>query len=376
MSLGLIAYTYLIYPALVIAWEKLTADLGEPEVKTYPSVSMVISAWNEEEVLEEKIQNCLALEYPAQKVEFLIGSDASTDRTNEILKSLADERFRIRIFSQRRGKSAVLNRLVPQAEGELIVFSDANSQYQPDALKKITRWFTNPAVGGVCGRLKLINATGEPGGEGEGLYWRFEDQIKQAEGSLHSVISANGAILAIRKELYRELPEDRAVNDDLILTAAVVKAGKRMIYEPEAVAVENTSPDMGHEFSRKIRVSVSNFNSLPEAAGMLHPRSLFSSWAFFSHKILRWMVPLFGLGMLLSNFLLLQEGGMYPYLFGGQMIVYLGALLGFLGDLLWGSSGPFIPFYYLAMINLAIVIGAWRTIFGEQQGAWDRIPRT
>jgi cellulose synthase/poly-beta-1,6-N-acetylglucosamine synthase-like glycosyltransferase len=207
------------------------------------------------------------------------------------------------------------------------------------------------------------------------LYWRFEDQIKQAEGSLHSVISANGAILAIRKELYRKLPEHRAVNDDLILTAAVVKAGKRMIYEPEAVAVENTSPDMGHEFARKIRVSVSNFNSLPEAAGMLHPRSLFSSWAFFSHKILRWMVPLFGLGMLVSNFLLLQEGGMYPYLIVGQMVVYLGALLGFLGDLLWGSSGPFIPFYYLAMINLAIVIGAWRTIFGDQQGAWDRIPR-
>ena len=375
--LGFIAYTYFIYPGLVMVFSRLFP--GQPEVREgeYPLVSMVVAAYNEEAVLEQKIQNCRQLDYPLERIEFLFGSDASTDRTNDILEAAAadDDQMRAFLYQQRRGKSGVLNQLVPEARGEILIFSDANSQYHPDAARRIAHWFSDPEVGGVCGRLRLINSTGEPGGEGEGLYWRYEDKIKQAEGELHSVISANGAIFSIRRELFSPLPTQRAVNDDLILTSAVIRQGKRVIYDPQAVAEENTSPDMKNEFRRKIRINLSSFNSLPEVGRILHPRYGFSAWAFFSHKILRWMVPILGLGMLASNLLLLTTGGIYPYLMGGQLLVYLGALLGFLGDLVWGVSGPFIAFYYLAMINLAIVLGVWRTLFGEKKGAWGRIPR-
>jgi len=211
--LGLILYTYLIYPFLV----NLLAALFQrktPVVEIdFPPVSMVIPAYNEEEVLEEKINNCLAIDYPEEQIKFLFGSDGSSDGTNRILQSIDNPQIRPFLFSDREGKSSVLNKLVPEVEGSIVILSDANSIYHPESIKRLVSYFADPSIGGVCGRLDLVNISGNPGGKGEGLYWRFENSIKKAESSLHSVISSNGAIFAIRKDLFDPLPTKYIQND-------------------------------------------------------------------------------------------------------------------------------------------------------------------
>jgi len=374
LCLGLIIYTYLIYPLLIMIWARLFPQKIEIYKNYFPSVTMIIAAHNEEDSLPEKINNCLELDYPPGKIDFMIGSDGSTNGTPDILQESNDTRIKTFLFSERRGKIAVLNDLMSKAGGEVIIFSDANTIYQSDAIKKMTQYFADPLVGGVCGQLQLINPDGNPGGEGEGLYWRFENQIKKAEGAIRSVISANGAIFAVRKELFRPLSVSLSLNDDFMTTLDILREQKRVIYEPKAMAAEYTSPNMEGEFARKIRISSLNFNAVPSMLTLLHPRYGFTALAIFSHKLLRWMVPFLGFGMLLTNIILLSRGGIYPFLMIGQSLVYGGALMGYLGDRLFGRSGPFIPFYYLAMINIAIVLGLWRSLTKTQEQTWKRVP--
>jgi biofilm PGA synthesis N-glycosyltransferase PgaC len=373
LCLGLIAYTYLIYPGLIFLLARLFPRPIKEKSDITPPVVMLIAAYNEEDVLLEKIENCLALDYPRDKIRFIFGSDGSTDATNQILFSQTHPQIQSELFPTREGKSSVLNKLVSMVNEEIIILSDANTIYHPEAVKKMIRHFSDPDIGGVCGKLSLQNESGAPGGEGEGLYWRYENMIKKAEGTLNSVISANGAIFAIRKELFSPLPIEVIVNDDFSITLMVLQKKFRVVYEPTAIAVEKASPNMKGEFLRKIRISSLNFNSLPEMIPLMHPRYGFTALAIFSHKILRWMVPLFDFGLLISNFILLREGGIFTVLLMGQGVIYLGALLGFLGDKIFDNAGPFIPFYYLAMINIALVIGFWRSLTKTQKRAWDRV---
>lgn len=373
ICLGLITYSYFIYPGLISLAAVLFPRRSKGEEDFLPMLTMVIPAHNEEAVLEEKIQNCLSLDYPPERIEFLFGSDGSEDGTNRILRSQSHPRIRSFIYPQRRGKSAVLNALVPEAGGDIVVFSDANSIYEADAVRRLVPHFSDPSIGGVCGKLVLSNPSGSPGGAGEGLYWRFENTIKEAEGSVHSLISANGAIFAIRKGLYEPLPTKVSVNDDFMITLQVLSQGRRVIYEPNAVATERTSPDMESEFVRKIRISSLNFNALPEMLQRMMNMEILPTLALFSHKLLRWWVPFWGLGLLISNLYLLGQGAFYSAFLVFQGIVYLGALLGFVGDRLFNRSGPFVPFYYLAMVNLAIVVGLWRSLNGNQPLEWERV---
>lgn len=373
ICLGLIAYTYFIYPFLVILIARFIPGKNAVNGIKFPPVTMVIPAYNEEGVLLEKIANCQTLIYPDDKIKFLFGSDGSTDQTNQILGAIDHPQFQVRLFSERNGKSTVLNKLVQEIEDEILLFSDANSIYHPDAVEKLVRHFADPAVGGVCGKLKLNTPGDDPGGQGEGLYWRYENLIKEAEGRIRSVISANGSILAIRREFFKPFPMDRPINDDMMLTFEILKGGAVVRYEPEAMAEEMTSPSMEGEFIRKIRISSLNFNGLPEMVRLLNPAYGFIALALFSHKLVRWLVPFLAVGMLVSNLLLIGKGGLYTYTLLGQVLVYLGALLGYLGDHWLDRSGPFLPFYYLAMSNLALIIGLGRSLTGSQSIAWERV---
>ena len=335
---------------------------------------MVIIAYNEEEVLERKIENCLALDYPPERIEFLFGSDGSSDLTNHILRACNEERVQAFIYQERRGKTSALNSIVPEASGDILLFSDANSICQPNAVKKLVQYLVDPTVGGVCGRLQLLNPSGNPGGQGEGLYWSYENLVKESEGAIQSVIGANGAIYAIRAALFRPLPTKTLIMDDFVITLQLLEQGYRVIYEPSAIATEYTSPDMESEFTRKIRIAAANFNALPYMLKLLIPSNGFNALAIFSHKILRWMVPFLAAGMLVSNLMLLGLGWVYHATLGFQLVIYIAALLGYLGDRLFQNSGPFIAFYYLGMINLALLIGFWRSITGTQKRAWKRVP--
>ena len=271
ICLGLIAFSYLIYPGLIMVIAILFPRSTKPDPGEYPEVVMVISAYNEESALREKIENCLEINYPEDKLRFVFGSDGSTDRTNEILAE-APSRIQSIIFPEREGKIQVLNKLVPDIKEELVLFSDANTIYQPGSVKLLTAHFADPNVGGVCGKLNLVNPSHTPGGAGESLYWRYENLIKQAEGKIKSVISANGAIFAIRRDLYEPLPEDIIVNDDFSNTLTILRKNKRVVYDPRAIAEEKTSPDMESEFIRKVRISALNFNASPELIPFLHPK--------------------------------------------------------------------------------------------------------
>ena len=315
---------------------------------------MVIPAYNEEAILKEKIVNCHSLEYPADQIRFLFGSDGSSDRTNQILEGIDHPQFQVRIFPAREGKSAMLNKLVEEIDDEILLFSDANSIYHPQAVAKLVRHFNNPDVGGVCGKLQLINPCGDPAGQGEGLYWWYENKIKEAEGMIRSVISANGSIFAIRREFYKSLPTDRPINDDLILTLEVLRESAVVRFEPQAMTEEVTSPCIEGEFTRKIRISSLNFNGLPDIVPLLHPQYGVTALALFSHKLIRWLVPFLALGLLVSNLLLLGDGDLIP-IPSSDKSFYTGALVGYLGDHWFDRSGPFLPFYYLAMINLALL---------------------
>lgn len=370
-SLFIIVYVYIFYPVLVIILGRLFSNKSEVRHDFYPSVSMVVSVYNEETILREKLKNCLDISYPENKIEFIFGSDGSCDETNDILENNRSFQIKSFIFPARRGKSKLLNELVPKATGDIILFSDANSMYEVNAVKKLVPYFADKNVGGVCGKLKLIDPIGSPGGEGESLYWRYENLIKNAEGLIYSVISANGAIFAVKKELLNPLPTDLPINDDFILTLQVLRNGKRVMYEPNAIAKEETSPDMESEFMRKVRIASLNFNAIPEMINLLNPMQGFVAFSLFSHKLLRWFLPLFGISFFVSNLCLLNQGNIYNIFFLIQVIIFMGALLGYGADRIFGRSGPLIPFYYLAMVNLAIIVGAWRSLTGNQKQFWN-----
>lgn len=370
---GLIAYTYVLYPLLILIWAQFSSQRTQVDESYFPFVSMVVAAYNEEDVIGQKVENCLEIDYPADRIEFLFGSDGSSDRTNEILSAYDDTRTRSFPYQERAGKLNVLNKIVPQANGDILVFSDANTMYHPDAVRKLARHFADPTVGGVCGRLQLVSPNDSAGGEGEGLYWRYENVLKRAEGTIFTVIGANGAIYAIRCELFRPLPTEAVVMDDFLIPLRVLEQGQRVIYDPEAVATENTSPDMQGEFKRKVRIAAANFNAIPHILGLLNPSRGFVALALWSHKIVRWSVPFLAIGALVTNWFLLKSGWIYVATLGLQLLVYVGALLGYLGDCLFRRPGLFMPFYYLVTMNLAMFLGFWRSLTRTQKIAWERV---
>jgi len=277
------------------------------------------------------------------------------------------------LYREREGKLNVLNKTVPETRGDILVFSDANTMYRPDAVRKLVRHFTDPTVGGVCGQLRLVNPNDNAAGKGEGLYWCYENALKMAEGMIYTVIGANGAIYAIRRELFCPLPTGTVVMDDFLIPLRVLEQGRRMVYDPEAVATENTSPDMQGEFARRVRIAAANFNAIPHILGLLNPLRGFVALALWSHKIVRWLVPFLAIGALVTNLWVLKSGWIYVTTLGLQLLIYVGAILGYLGDRLFRRPGLLMPFYYLVAMNLAMFLGFWRSLTRTQKVAWERV---
>jgi len=373
ICVGLILYTYILYPSLIVVWARLFPRRSRLDDTNLPPVSMVIAAYNEEGVIEQKLKNCLRIDYPVDRIEFVFGSDGSSDCTNEILSGYKHVCVRSFLYREREGKLNVINKIVPESNGDILVFSDANTMYQPDAVRKLARHFVDPTIGGVCGRLQLVSPDDNAGGKGEGLYWRYENVLKMAEGTVYTVIGANGAVYAIRREHFRPLPTGAVIMDDFLIPLRVLEQRQRVIYDPEAVAMENTSPDMRGEFVRKVRIAAANFNAIPHIWGLLKPWRGFVALALWSHKVVRWFVPFLAMGALATNLLLLESGWIYAGMLSLQLLVYMGAMLGYLGDQLFSRPGMFMPFYYLVTMNLAIFLGFWRSLTHTQKVAWERV---
>jgi cellulose synthase/poly-beta-1,6-N-acetylglucosamine synthase-like glycosyltransferase len=374
-TVGLLVHTYVVYPLSLPVLSLFCSFKRKQGNSNKFKVSMVIAAHNEEKVIEEKIRNTFDLDFPRKNLEILIGSDASSDRTNAIVAKHAPD-VKLFAFNQRGGKAAVLNQLVPRATGDILVFCDANTMLLRNALQKLLSHFEDPTVGCVCGRLILHDAGHSALGVGESIYWNLESEIKKLEGKLGIVIGANGGIYAIRRELFERIPVDKTVMDDFFVTTRVLKAGKEAIYEPQAIGSEETSLETYGEFHRKVRISQANFNLLPKYLPLLNPLHGLVAYGFFSHKLLRWVAPVLMMVLLLSNALLLARGPLYYALFSAQAMLYFIAGLGYVRNgKTKNSKFLLIPFYFVSM-NMALLIGMVRAFSKKQGGSWRRIERS
>lgn len=283
----LIIFPYALYPIvlkLMPGEKKYSGEKQKPE-----SVTLFIAAYNEEKVIAEKLENSLKIKTEGIPFEIVVGSDGSTDRTNEIVKSYAEKFPEIRLenFTDRQGKVNVINRGIPLCKGEIILLSDANAMYNADCLQKILPHFENPHVGCVAGEKRIADESGMIG-KNEGIYWKLESFIKKQESRVKTVIGADGACYAIRKELFETLPKDTSV-DDFLLSMKIVEKGYKIEYEPGAYSSEETGQNMQQELKRKVRIAAGNFHNLTILKHFFKPSQ--ESFMFISHKFLRWISP-------------------------------------------------------------------------------------
>lgn len=364
-----ILHTYVFYP-LSLIFLKSKKKFLKTDTITEPSVSVVISAYNEESVIRQRIQNLLQQNYPKEKVQLLIGSDCSTDRTNEIVKEYVINNVQLVEFKERRGKPAVINDLMKYVTNDIVIFSDANTFYHENVIRNFVRHFTSQDVGGVCGYLQLRSKEWNSGGKSESMYWEYENLIKKLEGEIQTTFGATGAVYAIRKNLFIPLPTHKAVADDFYIPMRIVEQGYRVIYDKEIFAWEETTESSYTEFQRKIRIGAANYNCLSDFWHLLHPRNGFVAYGFFSHKILRWFVPLLLIVIFLVSLYSLDKSSTIYYMFLTQLVFIIMGAFGFVLDRVSYPIKLFTLTYYFIITNIALMIGLLRAIRGTEKPMW------
>jgi cellulose synthase/poly-beta-1,6-N-acetylglucosamine synthase-like glycosyltransferase len=319
-SFGALAWTHVVYPLLA----GLTARLRSRPVRQttdLPSVSVIVAAHDEDAVIERRLENLLELDYPRDRLEIVVASDASTDRTDELVQRFAGRGVRL-VRCPRGGKVAAQNHTVPTTGGEILAFSDANATWAPDALRKLVRRFADPQVAYVCGRLRLEAADGS---NREGAYWRFELALRAAESRLHSVTGGNGSIYAVRRSEYVDV--DPRFGHDLSFPYLMVQRGKRAVYEPEATAFEKPTPTNETEYRRKVRM-FEHCWLIVSRGKMLRRLGPVYLVEILSHRHLRYASGLLHLVLLATSFALVGEGLVYQVVLGCQLGLFAAAALG------------------------------------------------
>jgi cellulose synthase/poly-beta-1,6-N-acetylglucosamine synthase-like glycosyltransferase len=372
-SASLIIYTYLLYPAvlwLLTFWRKpesLDGVAGEPKV------SLVVAAYNEIAVIAEKLENALVLAFPQEKLEVIAVSDCSDDGTDEAILAFRDRGVKFHRMERQSGKTLAQNAAVRFATGEILVFSDANSIFAPDALAQLLRPFADAKVGAVCGELRYRNPGEQGAGKGEGLYWRYERFLKRRESLLSSTLGANGGIYAVRRALFEELEQE--IISDFVMPVRVWRKGFRVVYASDAVAVETTGATFKDEFRRRRRIIARSWYGLWRESEVLNPlRHGFFAWQMFSHKVMRWLVPVFMAIAFLTN-LLLATHTLFLYLLYAQLAFYAMAVIGSIDTRLLGRTFPFyLPAYFCAT-NLGALFGLWSFLTGRRVSTWKPVER-
>ena len=377
---SLLIYTYIGYPFLVFLLGQGRSWVGrhfgkrasgKHKAKTdLPTLSFLIPAYNEERVIRQKIENTLDLDYPRDKLRIVVVSDGSTDQTNAMLKSYGEEEISFIPIHKRRGKVNVLNQVIPQLTGDLVVLSDASGMLAPNALKNLVKCFRNPQVGCVSGVYRFDTDDETLRSTTEKIYWRYETFLKKHESKAHSAIGAHGALYGFRRELFRPL-HSRAINDDFILPMEIIRQGFRVLYEPSAIVVENETTSLQGEFQRRIRINVGNFQQLFMLKGLLSPKRGLAALEFFSHKCLRALSPFLVLFLLISTYF--APGEIYTLMLKLQVLFYLIGAIGYVQEY-FGLRNRllYLPFYFL-MANLSGIFGFFRFVMGKQSILWKRV---
>ena len=371
--LGSIVYVYLGYPLLlciVALFHRRRQCQPGPE----PFISILIAAYNEENNIADKIRQTLDLDYPADKLEVLILSDCSTDRTDAIVRGLGDPRVRLLQMPVRRGKTHAQNVGMKAAKGEIVVFSDATTVYHPQALRYLICNYQEPTVGAVAGRNQYFDEMGNsPTGLGTVAFWGYETMIKTLQSRISTVSGASGCIYSIRKDVYTDLADD--VISDLVQPLWVIQKGYRVVFEARAIAYEKTTYSVPEEFAMRVRVVTRAMRGLLSVPGLLNPtKYAWVSFQLISHKVLRWMVPFFLLGALaLTAMLMFKEPARY---FLWAQTSFYG--LAFLARVFpihrrWKLIG--IPLYF-CVLNTAALVSVFEVLRGRKYVVWETVRKT
>jgi cellulose synthase/poly-beta-1,6-N-acetylglucosamine synthase-like glycosyltransferase len=370
ISVAALMYTFVGYPVVLLLIGRVIRSRPVLQYPASPEVTLIISAYNEEQVIEEKIKNSLALDYPRQSLEIVVVSDASTDLTDALVERYAFAGVVLKRMPIRRGKTAGINEAVPMARGDIIAFSDANVFYARDAIQKLVRNFSDPKVGCVTGNSCYIDVESSTSGQSENIYWGYERFLKMTESAIGSLVGADGAIFAIRKELFSPLESDDI--NDFVTPLQIVSRGYRSVFEPEALGYERTVSQLAQEFRRKVRIVSRSWHGLFRVKTLLNPRLYgWVSLQLISHKVLRWLTPALLGCLFLSSFFLPWNDGVREIVLGAQVLFYsLGGLGLFLDRagvaLLWVS----FPAYFLA-VNAAAAVGTISHILGKRVIIWE-----
>lgn len=366
--LGVLVYIYAGYPLMV--W-LVGALVGRSVQKRWqlPTVSILIAAHNEEASLALTLQNKLDLDYPKDKLQIIVISDGSTDRTDHIATDFASQGVVLLRQEPRSGKTAALNLAAATATGEVFVFADANSLYERTALRHLVANFADTSVGYVTGTLAYQNSDGSMTASGCGLYMRYENFIRRSETRVGSVVGVNGGIDAVRRSLYEAMQPDDL--PDLVLPLQVVKSGYRVVYEPAAMLAEHALGTPEDEYRMRVRVSLRSLWTIADMAGLLNVRRFgFFSIQLFSHKVLRYLAFVFILLLYACTLLLWNSGPLYQATFVAQTVCFVAAFFGYRAARR-GVSSRFLamPFYF-ALVNCAALHAAWKFLRGERPRIW------
>jgi cellulose synthase/poly-beta-1,6-N-acetylglucosamine synthase-like glycosyltransferase len=364
-------YTYAGYPlllALVSALRPQKVRCGE----FAPTVSIIITAHNEERDLAAKLENTLALDYPRELLEVIVASDCSTDRTDQIAREFAGRGVRLHRQSERLGKTAAQNAAVDLARGEIILFSDATSLYQPNAVHAMMPSFADSTVGCVAGRLVYVDGSDSDVGRGARSYWSYETFLKRHESRVGSLIGASGCLYAVRRSAYVPLYHEAC--SDFIIATKMVEQNLRAVYEPNAVCTEQTNRQSDKELKMRVRIIAQTFTDLWRHRAMLNPvRSGFYGVQLLSHKVMRYLVPFFLMGLFVASAVLAPGSLAYRLVFAAQVACYACPALAWMLDRM-GIQSRLLAFpQYFMLANLASLIACYQFLRGERYARWEPI---
>ncbi|GAB5528079.1 MAG: glycosyltransferase family 2 protein [Roseivirga sp.] len=376
-SAFIIAYTFIGYGIIITLLARLRkkrpiAEMAEDDL---PDITLVVAAYNEADIIEAKVRNCLALDYPADRLKLLFVTDGSDDGTENLIQHIPE----VRVFHQpeRQGKIAAVNRIMPHVQTDITFFTDANVMITPKGIRQMAHHFQSNLVGAVSGEKKVIsNEIDAASASGEGFYWKYESYLKRKDAEWNSLVGAAGELFAIRTHLFKPVASDILI-EDFIMTMDIAAKGYRVAYEPAAIASETASANIEEETKRKVRIAAGGLQAVLRMLPLLNPfLNTRLSFQYISHRVLRWtLMPLALLGLLFSNAALLDKHFIYQLAIIGQLLFYG---LSFLGYLLQNRTislkGFFAPYYFVFM-HVCVVRGWFRYLSGKQQVTWEKAQR-
>ena len=378
LAFFVVSYTFIGYAVIVWLWSKWLSISKKPfQFNPFePKVTLVVPAYNEADILESKIKNCLSLDYPADKLEIIFITDGSTDNSAQVLAGYPAVGH---LHSPKRGGKALAeNRAMEHVSTPYVIFTDCNSYLNKEAVRELVKHYQDPKVGAVSGEKKVMAVAGSTSGSGEGLYWKYESFLKRCDSRIKSLMGAAGELVSFKSDLFKPLEKD-TILDDFVQSLRIVEEGYKVVYEPGAYAMEAPSASIVEEMKRKVRICAGGWQAMGRLKSLLNPiKHPVITFLYVSHRVLRWsLTPLLLAAMLPLNLALaITYGGVYSVILGLQILFYLAAWLGWQAEKRDVKVKPFLVPLYFSMMNVAVFMGFFRYIRKAQPAAWEKADRS